>query len=164
MDTTYGLHEVKNLNKGDFKLFDTSRDFIQIEVVGIRFLKLPSNKVLELKICYYIFNIVRNIISVPLLLKQDFKIIAKNNDCSIFFSNEYYGSAFTDNSLMFLSLNDNMLHVENMKKRKRKDVNVTYLWHCRLGHINESRLTSYTKIIFLILMIMNHMKLMNLTL
>ena len=82
---------------------------------------------MELKIYYYISDIVRNIISVPLLLEQDFEIIAKNNGCSIYFSNKYYGSAFIDNDLMFLSLNDNVLHVDNMKKKKREDVNVTCL-------------------------------------
>ena len=46
---------------------------------------------------------------------------------------------------MFLSLNDNVLHVDNMKKRKREDVNVTYLWHCRLGHINESKINKLYK-------------------
>ena len=46
---------------------------------------------------------------------------------------------------MFLSLNDNVLHINNMNKRKREDVNVTYLWHCRLGHINESRINKLYK-------------------
>ena len=92
---------------------------IQIEAIGTRVLKLPSSKVLKLKICYYIFDIVRNIISVPLLLEQSFKIIVKNNGCSIYFFNEYYESIFIDNGLIFLSLNDNMLHVDNMKKKKR---------------------------------------------
>ena len=32
-----------------------------------------------------------------------------------------------------------------MKKRKREDMNVTYLWHCRLGHINESRINKLFK-------------------
>ena len=32
-----------------------------------------------------------------------------------------------------------------MKKKKREDVNVTYLWYCRLGHINESRINKLFK-------------------
>ena len=32
-----------------------------------------------------------------------------------------------------------------MKKRKKEDVNVTYLWHCQLGHINESRINKLYK-------------------
>ena len=83
-------------------------------------MKLPSGKVLELKIYYYIPNIVRNIIFVSLLLEQDFEINAKNNGCSIYFSNEYYESTFIDNGLLFLSLNDNVLHVDNIKKKRER--------------------------------------------
>ena len=108
-------------------------------------MKLPSGRILEVKIYYYISDIIRNIISIPLLLKQDFEIIAKNNGCSIYFSNEYYESTFIDNSLLFLSLNDNIFHIDNIKKRKREDVNVTYLWYCRLGHISESRFNKLYK-------------------
>ena len=100
------------MNKGDFELFDASRESIQIKIIGIKILKLPLDKILKLKIYYYILNIVRNIISIPLLLKQDFEIIAKNNSCSIYFSNEYYGSTFIANGLIFLSLNDNELYVD----------------------------------------------------
>ena len=96
-------------------------------------------------------------------MEQSFEIIIKNNGCSIYFFNDYYESTFIDNGLMFLSFNDNVLHVDNMKKKKREDVNITYLWHCQLGHINESRLASYIKIIFLIFMIINHIKFVNLT-
>ena len=85
-----------------------------------KILKLPLDKILELKICYYIPNVVRNIISIPLLLEQDFKIITKNNGCSNYFFNEYYENIFIDNGLMFLSLNDNVLYVENMKKKRER--------------------------------------------
>ena len=122
-----GLQKVRNLNKGDFKLFGATGESIQAEAVGTRILKLPLRKVLKLKTYYYIPNIVRNIIPVPILLEQSFEIIAKNNNYSIYFSNEYNGSDLIDNGLIFLSLNDNVLHVNNMKKRKREDMNVTYL-------------------------------------
>ena len=32
-----------------------------------------------------------------------------------------------------------------MKKRKREDVNATYLWHYQFGHINESRINKLYK-------------------
>ena len=46
---------------------------------------------------------------------------------------------------MFLSLNDNVLHVDNMNKKKREDVNVTYLWYYRLDHINKSKINKLYK-------------------
>ena len=88
------LQKIKNLNKDDFELFGASGESIQAEAIGTKILKLPLKKVLKLKTCYYIPNIVRNIIFVLLLLEQDFKIITKNNGYSIYFFNKYYGSTF----------------------------------------------------------------------
>ena len=73
-----------------------------------------------------------------------------------YFSNEYYGSSYTDNNLLIHALNKNIFYIEKNMKRKREDVNITYVWHCHLGHINESRITSYTKMNTLTHMIFNH--------
>ena len=59
-----------------------------------------------------------------MLLEQDFEIKAKNNGCSIYFSNKFDEKIYIDNDFLFLSLNDYVLHVDNMKKRKRENVNV----------------------------------------
>ncbi|MFW5438943.1 hypothetical protein, partial [Paenibacillus apiarius] len=40
---------------------------------------------------------------------------------------------------------DSVMNVTNINKRKRLDLNLTYLWHCRLGHINEKRLSKLHK-------------------
>ena len=78
LDTAYGSHlykslqdlqKIKSLNKGDIELFDASRESIHAEAIGTKILELPLDKILKLKIYYYISNIVRNIISIPLLLK-----------------------------------------------------------------------------------------------
>ena len=62
-----------------------------------------------------------------MLLEYRFEIKRKGNSCSIYQSNEFYDNGLVDNDLLFLSLNDNILHVDQMKKRKKKDMNVTYL-------------------------------------
>ena len=90
-------------------------------------LDLPSNKILELKDCYYMLKVIKNIISIPLLLKQDYEIRLMRNGCSIFFSNEFYSNGYIDNNLLILALNKNIFHIERNMKRKREDVNVTYL-------------------------------------
>lgn len=107
-------------NKDDFELFSTSGEFIQAEAVGTYLLKLPSKKFLELVDCYYIPKIIKNIISIPLLLEQGFEIKSKGKSCSIYFSDEFYGNWYVDNGLTFFSLNDNVFHInENWKKKKR---------------------------------------------
>ena len=62
-----------------------------------------------------------------------------------FFSNKFYGSGYIDNNLLILILNKNIFHIEKNMKRKRENVNVTYLWHCCLGHISESRINKLYK-------------------
>ena len=43
--------------------------------------------------------------------------------------------------LFFIDTIYEVFNVEPPIKRKRDDVNETYLWHCRLGHIGETRLS-----------------------
>ena len=63
------LQKIKSLKKGDFKLYEAEGESIQAEAVGTKILKLPYEKILELTSCYYMPKIIRNIISIPLLLK-----------------------------------------------------------------------------------------------
>ena len=79
-----------------------------------------------------------------------------------FFCNKFYDSGYIDNNLLIFTLNKNIFHIERNIKRKRKDVNITYLWHCCLDHISESRINKFIKKNYLIYMIMNHWKLVNL--
>ena len=72
-------------------------------------------------------NLVKNIILVSLLLEHSFEIKRKGNSGSIYYFNEFYDNIFIDNGLLFLSLNDNIFHIDQMKKRKREDVNIIYL-------------------------------------
>ena len=46
-------------------------------------------------------------------------------------------------------------------KRKREDMNITYLWHYCHGHISESRINKLYKKKILTCMIMNHWELVN---
>ena len=62
-----------------------------------------------------------------------------------FFFNKFYGSGYIDNNLLILALNKNIFYIERNMKRKRENMNVTYLWHCRLGHISESRIDKLYK-------------------
>ena len=78
-----------------------------------------------------------------MLLDHDFEINVKSKGCSP--SDKLYGYRFDDNDLMFISLNDNILYIDKNKKKKWEDVNVTYLWHCQLGHISESKINKLYK-------------------
>ena len=103
------------LKKGDFDLYGTGGESIQAEAVETYMLKLPSGKILELENYYYMPKIIRNIISVSLLLQRGYEINGKSNSCSIFFSNEIICHGVINNGLLILS-NDNIFHINESKK------------------------------------------------
>ena len=108
--------------------------------VGTYLLTLPSGLVLELENCYYVPAMSRNIISVSCLDKKGFSLLIKNNCCSIKMDEIVYGVAQIYNGLYILNLDAPVYNI-NTKRLKTNDSNDTYLWHCRLGHINEDRIS-----------------------
>ena len=121
-----GLQNIRVLKKGDFELYGTGGESIQAEAVGTYMLKLPSEKILELENYYYMPKIIRNIISVSLLLQRGYEINGKSNSCSISFSNKIIYHDIINNDLLILS-NDNVFHINESKKRKREELNSTLL-------------------------------------
>src|SRR6266542_2499188 len=57
----------------------------------------------------------------------------------------FYGSCSLMNGLYILNLRDPMIYNSNAKRHKLNDLNPAYLWHCRLGHINEKRVEKLHK-------------------
>ena len=113
-------------------------------VVGTYVLSLPSGLVLELENCYFVPILTKNIISVSCLDKKGFEIIIKNNSCSFSLNNLFYGSAQLINGLYILNQDKEIYNI-NTKRSKTNDSNQTYLWHCRLGHISEKRISKLHK-------------------
>ncbi|KAJ9547606.1 hypothetical protein OSB04_020149 [Centaurea solstitialis] len=83
---------------------------------------LPSGLVLELENCYYVPKMIKNVISFDLLVDQ----------------------ATPSNGLYVLNLQENK-EVYHISKRSKEIEDQTYLWHCRLGHINKKRIEQLQK-------------------
>ena len=86
----------------------------------------------------------RNIISISCLDMVGFSFIIKNNTCSIYYGDIFYGDAHLSNGLYILNHdnpNAKSIYNINTKRFRSNDLNTTYLWHCRLGHINEKRIS-----------------------
>ena len=107
-------------------------------------LTLPSELVFQLKNCYYVPTVSRNIISVSCLDVDGFHFIIKNNIFSIYNTNIFYGNAHLSNGLYVLNL-EQPKHIYNTdtKRFKSNDLNPTYFWHCRLGHVNEKHILKF---------------------
>ena len=52
----------------------------------------------------------------------------------------FYGNAHLSNGLYVLNLEQpKPIYNIDTKRFKSNDLNPTYFWHCRLGHVNEKR-------------------------
>jgi hypothetical protein len=115
------------------------------KVTGIAFntfhLPLPSGLVLELNNCYHIPALCKNIISSSCLEEVDSsEIIIKNKRCSIYYNGIFYTHCPLVNGIYVLDLEDKFVYNINVKMAQLNDLNPTFIWHCRLGHINEKRI------------------------
>ncbi|KAK8680980.1 hypothetical protein V6N13_053388 [Hibiscus sabdariffa] len=139
-----GLYMRRNLAKGDVDLRVGNGARVVALAVGTYVLSLPSGLILNLENFYFVPSLTKNIIYVSCLDKIGFEIIIKNNSCSFYYDNLFYGSAQLINVLYILN-QENMIYNINTKKSKTNDSNQTYLWHCRLGHISERRISKLHK-------------------
>ena len=107
-------------------------------------ISLPNGLVLCLEKCYYVPSLTRNIISVACLYDNGFDFNFTSGVISILRNGLFYVKAISHNGIFELDLqsscNENSVYnIDN--KRSKSDLNRTYLWHCRLGHINQKRIS-----------------------
>ena len=70
---------------------------------------------------------------------EGFHFLIKNKCCSFERDDMFYGSVLLENGLYVLNQSMPIYNIRN-KRFKSNDLNPTFLWHCRLGHINEKRI------------------------
>jgi hypothetical protein len=93
---------------------------------------------LELNNCYCIPALCKNIISSSCLEEVDgYEIIIRNKCSSIYYNGIFYGHYPMVNELYVLDLEDKFICNINMKRARLNDLNPIFIWHCRLGPINE---------------------------
>ncbi|KAL3497596.1 hypothetical protein ACH5RR_040328 [Cinchona calisaya] len=134
-----GLKRSRMLAKGEVDLRVGNGANVAALAVGTYCLSLPSGLVLELKDCYYVPSLIRNIISISCLDTDDFVIMQKNKCYSFSRDDIVYGTAILNNGLYILDMENPILNI-NSKRSKIDNLKQSFLWHCRLGHINEKRI------------------------
>ncbi|KAJ9535406.1 hypothetical protein OSB04_un001478 [Centaurea solstitialis] len=114
------------------------------ESIGSYSLSLPSGLVLELENCYYVPRMIKNVISFDLLVDQGFFYKYDYKLISCFKNDIFYFKATPSNGLYVLNLQENR-EIYHISKRSKDIEDQTYLWHCRLGHINKKRIEKLQK-------------------
>ena len=118
---------------------------VTVEAVGTFRLLLHTGYVLTLLDYFYVPSVTRNIISVSCLDRLGFSIVFKNNGCCLYKENILYCTVDMCNGLYVLDTSDSPNYNIATKRLKTSDIDKTYLWHCRLGHINETHISRLLK-------------------
>ena len=126
--------ESRKLAKGEVDLRVGNGARVVALAIGIYTLSLPSGLILDLKDCYFVPALTKNIISISCLDLDGF-IITKNKSCSLYRVDVFYGACHLTNGLYILDLENPVFNI-NTKQPKIGDLRNSYPWHCRLGHIN----------------------------
>ncbi|KAD4179844.1 hypothetical protein E3N88_28435 [Mikania micrantha] len=117
---------------------------VAVEAIGEYSLLLPSGLYLKLNNVCYVPSLTRNIISAARLHEQGFTFGFHEGNILTFKSNVMYFEARPHNGIYEVdihgSCSDNSIYALNTKRLKT-NFNQTYLWHCRLGHINKKRMS-----------------------
>ncbi|KAJ9557117.1 hypothetical protein OSB04_011731 [Centaurea solstitialis] len=109
------------------------------EAVGSYSLSLPSGLILEPENCYYVPKMIKIVMSFDLLVDQGFYYKYDYKMLSVFKNNIFYFKATPVNGLYRVNLQHDNKEIYHISKRSKDIEDQTYLWHCRLGHINKKR-------------------------
>ncbi|GKA76492.1 retrotransposon protein, putative, ty1-copia subclass [Tanacetum coccineum] len=116
-----------------------------VEAIGVFNLVLPSGLVLSLNSCYYAPSIIRGVVFFSCLLDLGFVHTVTSNGISVSLNGIFYFSAISVNGVFEIDMNDNVSKNNNnsifsINKKRKLDLNSSYLWHCRLAHIGKTRM------------------------
>ena len=143
-----GFIRKKHIKKGDISLFMGNGAKVQVEAQGDYLLKLPSGLEILLKDVLYAPSLTRSIISVSRLRQFGYDFNFVNNDIHISMNDVFYCKAMPINGIYELvhenTIYDNSMYQTTTKKLKL-DLSESYIWHCRLGHINKNRILTLQK-------------------
>ena len=137
-NSVQGLRNKRQLARDEVTMRVGNGSRVDVIAVGTLPLHMPSGLVINLNNCYFVPALSMNIVSGSCLMRSGYSFKSENNACSIYMDNIFYGHAPVLNGLFLLDLNSSIMHIHyvDAKRVKLDDDISTYMWHCRLGHID----------------------------
>ena len=120
--------------------------------IGTFCLELSSSRTLVLDECLYVPEVRRNLISVSRLgcFGYSFIFTAK---LIVKFNNKFVAFGILQDGLYLISSIDSSMNcIENdnaasiLSLKRKRDVNLTYMWHLRLDHINIDEINRLVRV------------------
>ncbi|GJV92385.1 zinc finger, CCHC-type containing protein [Tanacetum coccineum] len=135
----------RKLNKGALDLYVGNGNTTAVEAIESYDLILPSGMILVLDNYHFYPSITRGVISLSRLWDNGFRYkFMDNGAISVSKDNICYFNAFPRDGIFKIDMHN---HISNERsiytcsnKKTKHNLDSTFLWHCRLGHINKKRI------------------------
>ncbi|KAL0291589.1 UNVERIFIED_CONTAM: Retrovirus-related Pol polyprotein from transposon TNT 1-94 [Sesamum calycinum] len=132
------LQRSRKLRKDEVILRLGDGKAVAAEAVGIINLVVSDHVRLELKDCYFVPSMIKNIISIPLLDNAGFEFLINKNYFYLMKDGSSHLLGKLNNGLYILQRSDWIMTAQN--KRKSENLENSQIWHARLGHISQDRM------------------------
>ena len=140
-----GRRDNKKLTKGESDLRVGNGARVSAVAIGTYVLNLHSGFCLYLDNCFCVPALTNYIISVSCLNKKGFHLKFCDNSCHIMLNDVFYAGGALSNGIYILDMSNPTLNINDNKRKNEDNLKSSYLWHCRLGHISERRMTELHK-------------------
>ncbi|GKE40542.1 retrotransposon protein, putative, ty1-copia subclass [Tanacetum coccineum] len=139
-----GLRGYRKLNKGALDLYVGNGNTTVVDAIGSFDLILPSRMILVLYNCHFPPTITRGVISLSRLWDIGFCHKFMDNGAISVSKDNIFFNAFLRDGIFEIDMHN---HISNERsiytcsnKKSKYNMDSTFLWHCRLGHINKKRI------------------------
>ncbi|GKC39025.1 retrotransposon protein, putative, ty1-copia subclass [Tanacetum coccineum] len=120
------------------------RKLKQVKAIESDDLVLPDGLVICLDNCHYAPSITRGVVSVHRLVENRFVQCFTDFGISVSKNNVFYFNVIPSNGIYEIDMHNLVPNVNSIynvsNKRVKRNLDSTYLWHCRLAHINKKRI------------------------
>ncbi|GJZ65716.1 retrotransposon protein, putative, ty1-copia subclass [Tanacetum coccineum] len=139
-----GLRGSRKLKHGALSLYVGNGMRATVEAIGGLDLVLPSGLIIVLHKCHFAPTITWGIVSISRLVNNGYIHTFTNYGISVLKDNVFYFNAIPRDGIYEINMHNLYPNVSSMfnvsNKRAKRALDSSYLWHCRLGHINKKRM------------------------
>ncbi|GJS13514.1 hypothetical protein Tco_0407986 [Tanacetum coccineum] len=136
-----GLRRSKKLKHGALSLYMGNGMRAAAETIGSFDLILPSGLIIILDNCHFVPTVTRGVVSISCLVENGYSHTFMNYGISVSKDNVFYFNTIPHDGIYEMDMHNLYPNVSSTfnvsKKRVKYSLDSSYLWHCRLKHINK---------------------------
>ncbi|GJR76990.1 zinc finger, CCHC-type containing protein [Tanacetum coccineum] len=142
--TVRRLRESRKLKHGALSLYMGNGMRAAVKGIGSFDLILPSGLIIVLDNCHFAPTVTRGVVSISRLVNNGYIYTFMNYGISVSKDNVFYFNAIPHDGIYGIDMHNLYSNVNSMynvsNKRAKRALDSSYLWHCRLCHINKKRM------------------------